>query len=164
MKGLDNPTWLLLYIVSNLVALILLLASWKKPRLARLLFFLLFAWAGWTNWTTVAHTPEAYLGQADLTFFPFYRDFILGWFNDHIRLVVGFIATSQLLIALSMIFPGWILCAGGAGAIVFLVTIAPFGVGSAFPCTLVLAMAMFLVIRRRTMDFLWRRDNTRHPV
>ena len=156
MKGLDNPTWLMMYIISNLVALLVLWASWKSARLGRFLFLLLFLWAGITNWVTALRTPGDYLGQADLTFFTFYHDFILGWFSRHILLGVGIIATCQLVIAISMVMKGWWVKAGGCGAILFLLAIAPFGVGSAFPCTLLLAAAMIYILRRRNHDWLWR--------
>src|SRR5689334_17196109 len=89
MKGLDDNTNLLLYIISNCIALLILLVAWKRVRFARLLFFIVFAWASWTNWRTALNNPETYLGEADLTFFEFYRRFILGWFSQHITLAVG---------------------------------------------------------------------------
>src|SRR5436190_14913567 len=101
MKGLDNNTNLILFIISNSVAIIMVLVAWKQVRVARLFFFFIFTWASWTNWRTALYTPETYLGEADLTFFSFYRQFILGWFSQHIGAAVGFIATCQALIALS---------------------------------------------------------------
>src|SRR6185312_1158068 len=130
MKGFDNSTYMMLYMVCNVVALLILLAAWKAPKIARLLFFILFAWAGYTNWSFVNHSPQSYLEYADLTFSNFYKEFILGWFSKHITLTVGFIATCQLLIAISMLTKGFVFKAGGAGAIIFLVAIAPLGVGS----------------------------------
>ena len=155
MKGLDNTTNLVLLIISNAVALAMLLVARKRTRLARLFFFLIFAWASWTNWKTALFSPETYLGEADLTFFSFYRELILGWFSRHITESVGFIATCQALIASSMLLKGWWLKAGGIGAILFLLAIAPFGVGSGFPCTIVLAAAMYLVVRAPGHNFLW---------
>ena len=51
MKGLDNQLYLTLLVVSNIVAILQVIAAIKWPRVARLSFFLLFAWASWTNWT-----------------------------------------------------------------------------------------------------------------
>ena len=158
MKGLDNTTNLVLYIISNVIALMMLLAAWKNVRLARLFFFLIFSWASWTNWKTALFSPQTYLGEADLTFFAFYREFILGWFSQHITEAVGFIATCQALIAISMLLKGWCLKAGSIGAILFLLAIAPFGVGSAFPCTVILAAGMYLIVRGSGHTFLWMRN------
>ena len=149
-RSMDARTKLRLYLM--------LLAAWKNVRLARLFFFLIFSWASWTNWKTALFSPQTYLGEADLTFFAFYREFILGWFSQHITEAVGFIATCQALIAISMLLKGWCLKAGGIGAILFLLAIAPFGVGSAFPCTVILAAGMYLILRGSGHTFLWMRN------
>ena len=162
MKGLENNTNLILYIISNAIAVLILLVAWKQTRIARLLFFLVFTWASWTNWKAALYTPEIYLGQADLTFFDFYKQFIHGWFSRHITLAVGFIATCQALIAVSMLLKSWLVRAGGIGAIIFLLAIAPFGVGSAFPCTVLLSVAMFRIIRERHHDYLWAGTKREH--
>ena len=158
MKGLDNTTNLILYIISNAIAVTMLFVAWKNVRLARLFFFLIFSWASWTNWKTTLFSPETYLGEADLTFFNFYREFIFGWFSRHITAVVGFIATCQAMIAVSMFLKRWWLKTGCVGAIIFLLAIAPFGVGSGFPCTMVLAVAMYVVLRAPDHNFLWMRN------
>jgi hypothetical protein len=74
-----------------------------------------------------------YLEYADLTWSSWYRSFIKGWFADHIQLAVGLIATCQGLIAISMLLKGWLYKIGSVGAIIFLLSILPFGVGSGFP-------------------------------
>ncbi|NOT50196.1 MAG: hypothetical protein HOP10_02855 [Chitinophagaceae bacterium] len=158
MKGLENPTNLILYIISNSLALLILFATWKNIRLGRLLFFMLFAWAGWTNWTTALNNPSAYLGEAELTFFNFYREFILGWFSSNIVLAVGFIASCQALIAVAMLGKTPLVKLGAIGGILFLVAIAPFGVGSAFPCTLVLAVAMGVILAKKEHSYLWMKQ------
>jgi hypothetical protein len=157
MKGLDNSNNLLLYIISNSIALLILFVTWKNLRWGRLLFFLVFAWASWTNWTTALKNPATYLGEADLTFFEFYRKFILGWFSRNIILAVGFIASCQALIAFSMLGKTTVVRAGAVGGILFLVAIAPFGTGSAFPCTLILAIAMGFIFSRKKHNYLWLR-------
>lgn len=155
MKGFENQTYLIAYIISNIVALILLFLSWKQPRIARLLFFLLFVWASWTNWTTALHNPHFYIEYADLSFLDTYKQFIRGWFSRHVIEMVGFIATCQALIALSMLFKGWILKTGAIGAIIFLLGIAPLGVGSAFPFSITASVALYLILRNRANDYLW---------
>lgn len=152
LKGLDD--YLYLYIISNVVALVLLYCASQWPRIGRLLFMLLFTWASWTNWRIALHNPEAYLDYANLAFLDVYKEIIRGWFSQHITEVVGAIATGQALIAVSMLFKGWWFRAGAAGAIIFLVAIAPFGVGSAFPCTLIMALAMG-VLMSKCQSYLW---------
>ena len=158
MKGLENDLYVILLIASNAVALLLLLFSVKWPRTGRISFFLLFAWAAWTNWTTSRQSPQFYLDYAELSWSAWYRDFILGWFARNIRPVVGFIAACQALIALSMLLNGWLFRTGAAGAIVFLVAIIPFGTGSGFPCTAILAIAMAILLKNADNRFRWKKD------
>jgi hypothetical protein len=142
MKGFENPTYLLLYIISNVAAILLLWIARKQPRIARLLFFLIFAWASWTNWTTALRNPQFYIEYADLSFLNVYKQFIHGWFSRHVTETIGFIATCQALIAVSMLLKGWMLKMGAIGAIIFLLAIAPLGVGSAFPFSIIASVAL----------------------
>ena len=142
MDALENKIYLIAFVISNLFALTLLFLSFKHLKLVRFLFCLLFGWASWANWTTALNSPDDYLNYADLTFLPGYKNFILGWFSGHILTFVGFIATSQAFIAFSLLLKGWTYRLGVVGGVFFLVTIIPLGVGSAFPCTIVLAIAM----------------------
>jgi hypothetical protein len=158
MKGLDNELYIILLIISNVIAILQLIASIKWPRFARLSFFLLFAWAGWTNWRTAIESPSDYLEYADLTWISWYSSFIKGWFAQHILLAVGFIATSQALIALSMLLKGWVYTVGCAGAIIFLLAILPVGVGAGFPATAIMAIACFILLKKQAVKFIWQRD------
>lgn len=155
MKDLESQTYLLLYIISNVVALLILWSAWKHQRIARLLFFLLFIWASWTNWKTALNNPQFYTEYADLSFLNIYRQFIRGWFSEHVTEMVGFIATCQALIAVSMLLKGWMLKTGAIGAIIFLLGIAPLGVGSAFPFSITASLALYLILKNRTNDYLW---------
>jgi hypothetical protein len=157
MKGFANDTYLLMYVISNAAAILFLLAAWKRPVIARFLFFILFAWAAWTNYTTIRSTPGVYQEYGDLTFLDAYEEFIHGWFRQHAVAAVQFIALSQALIAIAMLFNGWIFRWGCMGGILFLLAIAHFGVGSAFPCTLVLAAALYLLyVKREKIRLAWK--------
>lgn len=158
MQGLDNELYVTLLIISNTVALLQLIAAIRWPRLARFSFFLLFAWACWTNWIESQVTPHSYLEYADLTWSNVYRNFINGWFADHVQLAVGFVATCQGLIAISMLMKGWIFRTGSIGAIIFLLSIMPFGVGSGFPCTAIMAAAIFVLFRKHDNEFIWQKN------
>jgi len=158
MRGLDNELYIILLIISNVIAILQLIASIKWPRIARLTFFLLFAWAGWINWKTAKQSPGDYLEYADLTWISWYASFIKGWFAQHILLAVGFIATGQALIAVSMLFKGRIYTIGCVGAIAFLLAILPLGVGAGFPATAIMAIACFILLKKQPAKFLWQSD------
>ena len=164
MTGLSNSMYLMLYIISNVVALLIILAAWKNERMARLMLFIVFAWASWTNWNEALTAPQFYLDYAGLTFSGWYKSFINGWFSNHITVAVVFIATCQALIAISMILKGWIFKTGAVGAIVFLLAIVPLGVGSAFPCTLILAISVWIVLRHKQIDYLWLPHSKKIPA
>lgn len=154
MKGLENQTFLIAYIISNVLAVIFLIASIRFPRASRLLYAVLFGWASWANWNMAINNPHDYLSYADVTFLPVYKTFILGWFSEHIRISVGVIATAQASVAIAVLMKGWMYRLGLLGGILFLIAIIPLGVGSAFPCTLLLALG--LVMLRKEDSWLWQ--------
>ncbi|MGZ8525867.1 MAG: hypothetical protein ACXWV1_15655, partial [Chitinophagaceae bacterium] len=82
---------------------------------------------------------------------------ITGWFADHVQSAVAFIAACQGLIAVSMLLKGWIFSLGAIGGIIFLLAILPFGVGSGFPCTAIMAAALFVLLRKHDIEFIWRK-------
>jgi hypothetical protein len=155
MRGLDNQLYVTLLIISNIVAIVQVIASIQWPRIARLSFFLLFAWASWTNWTESQQTPQFYLEYADLTWSNWYRSFIRGWFAGHIQLAVGFVAACQGFMAISMLLKGWMYRIGSVGAIIFLLSILPLGVGSGFPCTAIMASALIILLKKHNNEFFW---------
>ena len=140
MKGLENQMYLLLLAISNVVAILLIGVSIKWRPLVRICFFILFAWACWINWKASLQTPQEYLEYGNLTLSGWYRDFINGWFVGHVGAVIGFIATGQSLVAVSMLLKGHIF---RIGAIVFLIAILPLGVGSGFPATAFMAVTIY---------------------
>jgi hypothetical protein len=155
MKGLDNDTYLLMFIAANVIALGILALAIYRPAWGRLAFFLLFAWASWVNFKTSQQTPEAYLEYAELTWSDWYKSFINGWFASNTGTAVSIIAGCQALIAISMWTKGWFFWMGAIGAVIFLLAIVPLGAGAGFPCTMILAIAMGLLIRRTGELTLW---------
>jgi hypothetical protein len=155
MKGLDNDTYLLMFIAANVIALGMLALAIYRPALGRLAFFLLFAWASWMNFKTSRQSPEVYLEYAELTWSDWYKSFINGWFARNTGTMVGIIAACQALIALSMWSRDRLFWTGAIGAVIFLLAIVPLGAGAGFPCTLILAIAMGLLIRRTGELTLW---------
>ena len=159
-----SPEFVAPHVASLIASILLLLAAFRRPNVARFLFVLLFAGACSVNWITALLTPRAYLEYAPLAAFKAYRDIILGPFADHIRLFVGAIATCQGLIALGVMLGELWAQLALVGAIPFLVDIAPLGVGAAFPSTLIMAAAAGALLspsrRIALLSPMWRNRRT----
>lgn len=163
MKGLENETYLAGFIISNLAGLILLLVALKKPRVARILFSILFGWACWRNYTLAVMNPREYLAYADLAA-SWYRDFINGWFSRHIGIFVSIIAVFQGMIAAGMLLnDGWVKAAC-AGAVIFLLSIAPLGVGAAFPFSITVSAAALIIFFRDKHNYIWQDGKVHNAV
>jgi hypothetical protein len=146
---------LTVYILSNLVGLLYLFAAIKQPKLARLMFVLLFGWASWINYTTCHQHPEVYSMYAKKSI-GIYANFINGWFKGHITILVSCIAIGQSLVAFGMLLKGiWVKLAC-IGIIVFLIGIAPLGVYSAFPFSIIVSAAAYFIILKDDMGYLWK--------
>jgi hypothetical protein len=153
MKGLEN--FLIPYIASQVISVIVLYVAWKNTRLARLIFTLMFLYAGCYNMYIGFMKPDEYLGFADMAI-PLYRDFINGWFSNFNYILIPLIATGQLAIAVGMILnDNWVRLAC-MGSIIFLLSIAPLMVGSAFPFSITVSAAALLILRNDDMNLLWK--------
>lgn len=130
------------YIVTNVVSVGQVVASYRWPTVARIVFGLLFASAAFVNTKTVLDTPWVYQSYADYAI-PLYSRFILGPFDTIIQPMVLTIAIGQVFIAGSMGMKGRWFRFGCLGGIIFCLAIAPLGLGSAFPATLLLALAFY---------------------
>lgn len=136
------------YLASNAIALLLLVLAWKRPTAGRISLGVVFLAAGITNAYTAIDAPGSYLDYERLALLELYREFIGGWFAAHVRPMVMLIAAGQVAIATGMFLNRALLRPAVVGALVFLLAIAPLGVGSAFPCSILLAMAAALLWRR----------------
>ncbi|MCE7043788.1 hypothetical protein [Dyadobacter sp. CY312] len=155
---LINPYFLVgVYVASNVLALLSIFASVKKPQLARLFFLLLFGWACWINSSTALDAPWVYQDYADSSI-PVYKRFILGAFEAIATPMVLSIAAAQGLIALSMILKGNLFRFGCWGGIVFCIAISPIGSYAAFPATLFMAVSLYLLQRKQGDLFIWGRE------
>ncbi len=148
--------YLLPYTISQVMAIVILLASWKLPRLGRLFFALLFGWAAWMNSTTALKNPEAYLEYAEMST-PLYSKFITGWFSHHITEIILVVAAGQLMISIGMLLKDWWVKLACIGAFTFLLAIAPLGVGSAFPFSVFTCIAAALIYQKSPHDYLWKK-------
>jgi hypothetical protein len=134
---------------STVVALLMLVVSvrWRRAGLA--MFALLFAWASLANARTAWTSPMDYLGYAPFALIDVYRQFIFGFFAQHVTAIVLTIAACQAFIAVALLRGGRWRQAGLAGAIAFLLAIAPLGVGSGLPATPIMALGAAVLWRER---------------
>ena len=151
MERLQDPLILLFAIASNAIALLLLGLSWWRPNAARIAFAVLFGWAAWYNASLAWNDPSVFHQFNDLAWIDAYKNFIDGPFHVHTQRWIAAIAFGQGLVALGLLVRGRVRRIAAFGGIVFLLAIAPLGVGSAFPASLVLALALGLATLRRQM-------------
>lgn len=154
MNSLEQ--YLVPYLISQLVSVIFLIVAWKRTKWARVLFALLFFWAAGTNMYIGITKPDTYQLYADLAI-PVYSDFINGWFSRHNHIVIPLIAIGQFLIAFGMLLRGWWITAVCLGAIIFLLSIAPLMVGAAFPFSITVSIAAWLILLNDDKSFIWQK-------
>ena len=134
---------------STVVALLMLVVSvrWRRAGLA--MFALLFAWASVANARTAWTSPMDYLGYGAFALIDVYRQFIFGFFAQHVTAIVLAVAACQAFIAIALLHGGRLRRVGLAGAIAFLLAIAPLGIGSGLPATLIMALGAAVLWRER---------------
>jgi hypothetical protein len=136
------------YIISNLLGLFLILVAIKWPRIAKALFVTLFLGSGLVNMYLALTNPRLYVtGFGPLAVLGIYRTFIYGFFRSHTGLIVLFISLGQLCVAGLLALEDRLLLVGFMGSVLFLVAIAPLGVGSAFPSSILMAIGAVLMYR-----------------
>lgn len=133
--------WLPPYLVSNLVAASMLILAVTKPSVVRWLLALLFGYAFfWNSWIALSR-PLEYQGFAELAIVPWYRDFITGPLRESGSALIISIAAGQMLIAIAAALGGRWLKPAAIGCCIFLLAIAPLGVGSAVPFSFIVSLA-----------------------
>lgn len=137
-------------LITNGVAVALVLLALKWPRITRTLFAVIFFAAGLFNAYTALTQPEVYLDYANMAALDLYRDFINGPFRAHAQTFVFLIAAGQIIVGTLLTQKGLLNRLGVTGGIVFFVAIAPLGIGSAFPSTLLMAAALLLTNRQNS--------------
>ena len=154
MNGLDD--YMIPYTISQIVSIVMLIVAWKNTRWARWLFAFLFFWASVTNMYFGVTNPNVYQEYADMAI-PLYRDFINGWFSHYNYIVIPLIAIGQFCIAVAMLLNNnWVMLAC-IGSIIFLLSIAPLLVGSAFPFSITVSIAAFLIYKNDDKNYAWKR-------
>lgn len=157
----------LAYVASNLIALFTVIMAMRWPTPTRVLLGMIFLAAGVANLLIVSSQPHLYLKYADTATHPFYRDFILGPFTRNIQLYVTLIAISELLIGIFIMYKGLAMRVAMTGALIFLLALAPLGIGSAFPATLLLSLAFYFLLRKKVQysvfEILYQRITYSNP-
>lgn len=154
------------YMVSNTVGLFMLIAAIFAPLLARFLMVLIFVGAAVFNAFMAIRSPELFMVYGAMTVSPVYEQFIYGAFRNNITAIVVSISVCQLATGIFIAGKGPLLRLGLAAATIFLVAIAPLGAGSAFPSTLVLAIAAIILMfkeKRLSAHPVWHDINYHHP-
>lgn len=157
MNDLDE--FLIPYVISQVASIIVLIVAWKRTKWARVLFALLFLWASGTNMYIGITKPGTYQEYADLAI-PAYEDFINGWFSHYNYIVIPLIAVGQFLIALGMLLKGWWVKVACAGVIIFLLSIAPLMVGAAFPFSITVSIAAWLILLNDDKNYIWKKEQS----
>lgn len=152
----DINEYLIPYTISQAVSLIILITAWKRTRWARLLFSILFLWASGTNMYLGLTDPDSYLDNARFAI-PLYRDFINGWFSHYNHVIIPLIAVGQFLIATGMILRGRWVDLACIGSMIFLMAIAPLMVGSAFPFSITVSIAAWLIYLNDDKNLIWKK-------
>lgn len=153
------PEYLLPFLVSNALALVLVVSAIGWPKVTRWLLAAMFFLAAGFNLYTGTAQPMAYMAYADTAILPIYRRFILGEFGQHITTFVSAVAIGQLLVGVLLTRNGLLRSLGTIGGIVFMIAILPLGIGSAAPAPLLLALALGLTERSLRSKYLLRRSD-----
>ncbi len=105
---------------------------------------IIFILAGIFNIYTGISNPQAYIdyGQHAVAL---YQKFIYGLFSSYTSLIVSLIASGQIVVGIFLLMKRTLFLLGIVGGIIFLVSISPLGVGSAFPSTLLMAISLVLL-------------------
>ncbi len=149
-------------LITNVSFCVAVFLAWWKPNVARFLFLILFFGAAVFNAANAIFHPESYWAFADFALFDFYRNFILGFFHDYTSVIVLLIAMAQALIAFGLAYGGvWSRRASWAG-LLFGLVIAPLGVGSAFPASLLMSIA-FWVLSNHPFEAIFNDSESHFP-
>jgi hypothetical protein len=144
--------YMLPWFISNMIGLVLLWISIKAPRGARKVWGFLMILASFANTLVVMTDPNNYHEYGVLSIPP-YQHIIYSKVFANPALLVFPIAMCQNIIGFVLMLSNdetttpaatWRLKAAMTGLMIFFFGIAPLGIGSAFPATLIYATTMML--------------------
>src|SRR5215216_5495941 len=132
----------------NVFALYLILVAANWPKIARLLFSVLLLGAGVWNLFASLTMPAFYIATYGHLATPPYAAFIFGPFASNPALFVVPIAVGQLTIGVLATGTGTWVRLAMIGTSLFMLGLAPLGVGGAFPFSLFAIVAAYLLYRQ----------------
>jgi hypothetical protein len=135
------------YLVTHAITISLIVVCVVRPRIGKAAWGIIFVLAGLFNLVYGILKPEAYLGYGEHAV-GLYQKFIYGAFSSHTSLFISLIAVGQILVGILLFTRGRPFLLGISGGILFLAAIAPLGVGSAFPSTLLMALGLIILYSR----------------
>jgi hypothetical protein len=136
------PDYVVPYIGSNMFSILLSIVAALSPQVCRWVFVVMFLGAGIFNAFMAIRQPSMYVDvYGPLAVLELYSSFIYGLFSQYTTAIVLAIAAGQLVVGTLLLTRFGV---GALGGIIFLVAIAPLGIGSAFPATLIMAAALFV--------------------
>jgi hypothetical protein len=144
---MNLPDYWFPYVITHAVTIILIIICYKWPKIGKVAWGIIFMLAGIFNIFMVIKDPQVYLGYRDHAA-EFYKFFLDGVFNSATIFIVCLIGAGQILVGIFLLRKGKLFLMGILGGIIFLVAIAPLGIGSAFPSTLLMALSLVLLHSR----------------
>jgi hypothetical protein len=140
--------YMLPIILANLVAVVLTLSSYNFPRFMRFIWGLVFIIAGIFNLITVYNEPRIYVDAYGPSAIQAYQQIIYGPFSEQPAIYVTLIAVGQIIVGSLIWSRKFWYYLGLIGGVIFMLAIAPLGVGSAFPATVIMALGLILMMRK----------------
>ena len=101
--------------------------------------------------------PDSYLDNARFAI-QLYQDFINGWFSHYNHIIIPLIAIGQFFISIGMALKGWWVKLACIGSITFLLSIAPLMIGAAFPFSITVSIAAWLILLNDDKNYIWKRQ------
>ncbi|OMP75195.1 hypothetical protein [[Flexibacter] sp. ATCC 35208] len=135
----------LAFLVSNAGAILILLISIWYKRAGRIIIALLFLIAALVNAWQATFKPDVYNVYELIAALPVYEYLIAEVLLIHITLYIILLMIIQLFIGIGILYNRKTALVAG---IVYLLALAPLGAGSSFPCTVILAIAVILLLKR----------------
>jgi len=146
---MNYQEYMLPVILSNLLAIIIMLACFQFPRIMRVIMGLIFIVAGVINLINIYNNPTVYVEGFGPAAIDLYKEIIYGPFSKQPGLYVALISIGQVLVGALLWLKKFWYYLGAFGGFVFFVAITPLGAGSAFPAPVFLAFALLALLFRK---------------
>lgn len=151
---MNYQEYMLPVILSNLLAIIIMLSCLQIPKIMRAVMGLIFIVAGFINLINVYNNPSVYVDGFGPVAIDVYKDIIYGPFSKQPGIYVALISIGQVLVGALLWLKKFWYNVGAFGGFIFFVAIIPLGAGSAFPAPVFLAIGMLSLLfrkRRKTL-------------